>query len=185
MKLILSVFLSLAGFLHSPLGYALDLSKQNSDLFYECRAITGGGLYKIPETGDLIGTTFNPSPEIFEWRLTPLYKDRLKDVSDDCLKASLDEAPTTPLREPPTFCLTTNTQDNTDAKFKISQGCVFTKPSIDSGRYHAIACGRGASVFFDTDRLKGVIALNTFLFSELSEIKTAGAYYVSCERLDR
>lgn len=192
MKLILSVSLSLAGFLYSPLGYSLDLSKQQSDLFYECKVVTGGGLYKIPETGDLIGTLFNPPPEAFEWRLTPLHKDDLESVSDDCLKALIDEAPKNSFvvpknlsRAPQAFCLTINTQDNKDAKFKISQGCVFTKPSIDSGRYHALACGRSASVFFDTDRLKGVMAMNNFLFSELSEIKTAGAYYVSCDRLDR
>jgi hypothetical protein len=186
MKLVLGAFVSLAAFLYSHTGHALDLSKQKNEVFYECKTLAGGGLHKSPETGDIIGTMFNIPPGTLELRLLPVQKDDIEKLPDECLKALINDIPakkTEPIKK--AFCLTTAAPDLKGVIHKLTQGCVFTTPSLKSGRYHALACGRDSSIFFDTDRSKGIVAKNNFLNFELSEMTSLTVFYFSCERLDR
>jgi hypothetical protein len=155
---------------------ALDLERVNFPLFYECRPVLAGGMWKDNRTGEFRAGELSVPREVFEVKI-----QRYKETKDpeDFGACELDKKnnPVGFGLADKEYCLTQ--KFNT---LSVTSHCHLTASSRLKKTNHGLLCSR--NFYLDTDR---GYAISSLILAALYDDYPGGASYTKydCRRLDR
>lgn len=169
--------------------FALDLTKVKKTLYYECRGELSSGLYRDPDSRTFQAMAFNVDQTPWELRLIPISSSvALEETPKYCLRqrpVRLMDNGRSEKYDPryPEFCFVMVFRSN-DNETTLGNHCFITMESRVTKKNHALDCGVGDQIFFDSDRLFGLDGRTMVGSSEMPLTHFAVRKF-SCQRLDR